>query len=287
MSAVKILVVEDERLFKRIINAAFKKQIEENQYKFDFAYNGREALEKIKVSRPDLMITDIKMPQIDGLELLARLNNQNIFIPTIIITAYANITNIREAMHQRAFDFLTKPFDIPSLQKSIEKVLDLSKKEANLSPVIISEDIVKQKKVRSTTILRLAKELPPLQKYKVVSKLIETFSLEQIEDLQFDLPSLATLAIEEEEEKERLEWEDREREEQGKVPLRLLQEGYFEERPTRKKLISGEVKEYGPYIYLRWKNPGDSKLHSWFLGKYEDITDPEVLKAVDEKLPRG
>lgn len=121
---IQILVVEDEQSFQKLLKQYFRHQIKEQKYQFIFAENGREALKEILDRQQiDLAIVDIKMPQIDGLELLTILNYINIKIDTIVISAYGDMEKIRKAMHEGAFDFLTKPFDLEDLEKAIENNL--------------------------------------------------------------------------------------------------------------------------------------------------------------------
>jgi DNA-binding NtrC family response regulator len=122
--STQILVVEDEQSFQKMLKQYFRHQIKERKYKFIFAENGKEALKEIvNNSQIDLMIVDIKMPQIDGLELLTILSYMNIKIDTIIISAYGDMDKIRKAMNEGAFDFLMKPFDLELLEKAIENNL--------------------------------------------------------------------------------------------------------------------------------------------------------------------
>jgi CheY-like chemotaxis protein len=289
MTCAKILICEDELVFHKIVKAWFKKHIQENLYEFIFATDGREALEKIDANKLDLLVTDLKMPYLDGLELLEQLNRKNIFIPTIVITAYENSDNLRAALRLRVYDFIKKPFEPSALEESIRNTLRLSKdlpSSDNLSQIKSNLGVKSKHKIRSSSILRLAKELPLEQRLEIVVELIETLNCEQIEELQYELPSILTLKREEQREDDFIDAEDVEREEKGLVSLRLLRDGYFEERINKQKLANGEIQEYGPYIYLRWVDSQNGKLRSKFLGKYEDITDSETLKAIQRKLPR-
>ena len=89
-----------------------------------FAHNGVEALEKLK-EHPDLdmVVTDLNMPEMDGLTLLSRLNQIDIRLKTVVISAYGDMRNIRNAVNFGAFDFLTKPIDFQDLEITINKTL--------------------------------------------------------------------------------------------------------------------------------------------------------------------
>lgn len=229
------------------------------------------------------------MPYMNGLELIEQLNRRNLFIPTIVITAYENSDNIKAALRLRVYDFIKKPFEPSTLEESIKATLKLSKNLTNsedLSQIKSTLGVKSENKIRSATLLRLAKQLSSEQKYKFTLELIETLDADQIEDLQYELPSILTLKEEEREEEEDLDFVDKEREEKGLISLRLLRDGYFEERINKQKLANGQVQEYGPYIYLRWVDPDNGKLRSKFLGKYEDINDPDTISAIHRKLPR-
>jgi sigma-B regulation protein RsbU (phosphoserine phosphatase) len=121
---VKILVVDDEPDLQIVIRQIFSKKIRENQYQFAFAHNGVEALEKLKQNGGfDLVLSDINMPQMDGLTLLAKLNETNDLLKTVMVSAYGDMKNIRTAMNRGAHDFVTKPIDFQDLEITITKTL--------------------------------------------------------------------------------------------------------------------------------------------------------------------
>lgn len=120
----KILVVDDEPDLEILIRQKFKKQIRQQELQFIFVHNGVEALLKIQAEPDiDIVLTDINMPEMDGLTLLTKLNEQNSLIKAIIISAYGDIENIRIAMNRGAFDFLTKPIDFQDLEITTNKTL--------------------------------------------------------------------------------------------------------------------------------------------------------------------
>jgi len=120
----KILVVDDEEDLKVLIKQRFRQKIRQNEYDFVFAENGRHALEQI-LANPDvdLVLSDINMPEMDGLTLLSRLNEQNSLLKSVIVSAYGDMENIRTAMNRGAFDFITKPIDFKDLEITIEKTI--------------------------------------------------------------------------------------------------------------------------------------------------------------------
>lgn len=124
MTTTKILVADDEPDLESLIKQKFRKQIREEVYQFVFAFNGRDALEKIK-QNPDLdiVLSDINMPEMDGLTLLAELKSMHPLLKTVIISAYGDMSNIRTAMNKGAFDFITKPVNFEDLELTIEKTI--------------------------------------------------------------------------------------------------------------------------------------------------------------------
>src|SRR5919199_5836419 len=122
--AAKILVVDDEPDIEPLIRQKFRKKIRQNELLFIFARNGAEALKKLQ-AQPDIdvVLTDLNMPEMDGLTLLTKLNELNPIIKTIIISAYGDLEKIRAAMNRGAFDFLTKPLDLQDLEITLDKTL--------------------------------------------------------------------------------------------------------------------------------------------------------------------
>ncbi len=120
----KILVADDEIDLEMLIKQKFRKQIRENKYEFVFALNGNEALEKIQAD-PEIAIvlSDINMPELDGLNLLTKITASNPLIKTVMVSAYGDMDNIRTAMNRGAFDFVIKPVNFEDLELTIEKTL--------------------------------------------------------------------------------------------------------------------------------------------------------------------
>jgi adenylate cyclase len=120
----KILVVDDEPDLEILIKQKFRQKIRQNEYEFVFACNGLDALEKLKVNNDiDLVLSDINMPEMDGLTLLSKLGEQNGLLKSVIVSAYGDMENIRVAMNRGAFDFITKPIDFNDLEITIEKTI--------------------------------------------------------------------------------------------------------------------------------------------------------------------
>jgi len=120
----KILVADDEADLEMLIKQKFRQKIREQHYEFIFAVNGKDALEKIQ-QNPDIAIvlSDINMPEMDGLTLLSRLNESSPLIKSVIVSAYGDMENIRVAMNRGAFDFITKPINFDDLSLTMEKTI--------------------------------------------------------------------------------------------------------------------------------------------------------------------
>jgi adenylate cyclase len=120
----KILVADDEIDLEMLIKQKFRQKIREQQYEFVFAVNGRDALEKIQ-QHPDIdiVLSDINMPEMDGLTLLSRLSESSPLIKSVIVSAYGDMENIRTAMNRGAFDFITKPINFEDLSLTMEKTI--------------------------------------------------------------------------------------------------------------------------------------------------------------------
>ncbi len=120
----KILVADDETDLEMLIKQKFRQKIREQQYEFIFAVNGNDALEKI-VQHPDvdIVLSDINMPEMDGLTLLSRLSESSPLIKAVIVSAYGDMDNIRTAMNRGAFDFITKPINFEDLSLTMEKTI--------------------------------------------------------------------------------------------------------------------------------------------------------------------
>ena len=120
----KILVVDDEPDLEALIVRKFRKQIREGTLGFLFAHDGVEALSRLAENGDvDMVLSDINMPRMDGLSLLAKLQEAEDKLSTVIVSAYGDMANIRTAMNRGAFDFVTKPIDFTDLETTITKTM--------------------------------------------------------------------------------------------------------------------------------------------------------------------
>ncbi len=120
----KILVVDDEPDLEPLMLQRMRRDIRSGKYTFVFAQNGIEALEKLNEDEDiDMVLSDINMPQMDGLTLLQQIPEVDPNIRSVIISAYGDMQNIRTAMNRGAFDFVTKPLDFEDLKVTIARTL--------------------------------------------------------------------------------------------------------------------------------------------------------------------
>lgn len=150
---IKILIVDDETDLEILIRQKFRKKIREQHYEFFFAVNGFDALEKMQ-ENPDveIVLSDINMPEMDGLTLLTKINETNPLIKTVMVSAYGDMQNIRKAMNRGAFDFVTKPVDFDDLELTMEKTIQhvtliretlKAIKENNILRMYVDENVLK------------------------------------------------------------------------------------------------------------------------------------------------
>ena len=102
-----VLIVDDEKNYPPIIAAV----LEEEGYGTLTANSGMEALEVLKNSDVDLVVTDMKMPGMDGMQLLENVKAQDVYLPVIMMTAYGTVEKAVEAMQKGAYNYILKPFD--------------------------------------------------------------------------------------------------------------------------------------------------------------------------------
>lgn len=116
----KILLIEDDHKIRAIL----KEILQEKDHDVDEAADGAEGYKKLEQAIYDLCICDIKMPKMDGLEVLDKAKNEGITTNFVIISAHGNIDVAVEAVKKGAFDFLQKPFDLGRLEITLRNALD-------------------------------------------------------------------------------------------------------------------------------------------------------------------
>lgn len=114
-----ILVVDDEEAVLKL----FQKILINKKYTVLTANNGKVALEHIKMEKPNLVVLDLKLPDMSGIDVLRQIKRINKNIEVIIITGYGAVKTARAAMRLGAYDYITKPFDNDYIKTLIEDAL--------------------------------------------------------------------------------------------------------------------------------------------------------------------
>ncbi len=129
----QILVVDDELNIRRVLAALLKR----DGHNVRTAADGGEAMAELKLRPFDVVITDLKMPRVDGLQLLSHVNEHYPDTPVIIITAHGTIGGAVDALKSGAFDYITKPYEQESLKRAVDKATRTrALNEVNLHPQV-------------------------------------------------------------------------------------------------------------------------------------------------------
>ncbi len=115
-----LLIVDDEQSYRQLLSLVF----EGDNHTIRTASNGREALEVLEIFAADIIISDVKMPDMNGIELLRAAREQFPDIGVVLMTAFASVETAREAFKLGADDFITKPFDVDELKAIVKKTLE-------------------------------------------------------------------------------------------------------------------------------------------------------------------
>ena len=157
----KILAVDDSSTV-----IAHLKSLLEDSYTIKPAYNGEEGLKLVKSFKPDLILLDVMMPGISGIEVLRRLskNKQLPFTPVIMITAETDENIVKEVLEAGAYDYIKKPFSEVELKARINSALQLSYfikllKETNEDLLIAKEAAESANRVKNTFLANMSHEL--------------------------------------------------------------------------------------------------------------------------------
>lgn len=137
---LKILIIDDDPSIRNMLSIVLKKQ----GYEVSAAHNGENAMDFLKKGAFDLVISDIKMPDISGIELLKKIKTLNSGIPVIMITAYASANDAVEAMKLGAEDYITKPFNLDELKIIIERAI--YKREMEKENILLKDRLTEKEK---------------------------------------------------------------------------------------------------------------------------------------------
>ena len=124
-----ILLVDDDREFAK----AMKRMFEKSGYGITIAFDGGEALELLSHETFDLIISDLRMPNVDGAELMTELSRQKIDIPIVFLTAFGEVESYMDVMNLGAFEYLHKPVRKKEILGVVERALEHRKKQGQLS----------------------------------------------------------------------------------------------------------------------------------------------------------
>ena len=159
----KILIIEDEEPIRRVLVRILSD--EDSGFEIQEASDGKKGIDLIKKESFDLVLCDIKMPKIDGIELLQRTRKTNTSLPFIMLTGHGNIETAVESMKLGAYDFISKPPDLSRLINSVRNALE--KKE-----LVTENKILRQKVAKKYEII--GKSKPIMEVHSMVDKVAKT-----------------------------------------------------------------------------------------------------------------
>jgi len=159
----KILIIEDEEPIRRVLVRILTE--EDSSFEIKEASDGKKGLDLIKNESFDLVLCDIKMPKVDGIELLQRTRKTNLTLPFIMLTGHGNIETAVESMKLGAYDFISKPPDLNRLINSVRNALE--KKE-----LVTENKILRQKVAKKYEIIGNSKSI--MEIHAVIDKVAQT-----------------------------------------------------------------------------------------------------------------
>ncbi len=178
---MKVLVVDDDEQLRLALSSTLKHL----SHECILAQNANEALSLLKKEQFDLILSDLKMPKVSGIELLKRIKEKNISIPFVIMTAFGTIETAVEAIKLGAFDFIVKPFNKDTIEKIISLSSNYNAFQTIQETIEDSEFVFKSQKMQET--LELVKKVAKTDATvllsgetgtgkEVIAKLINKFS---------------------------------------------------------------------------------------------------------------
>ena len=159
----KILIIEDEEPIRRVLVRILTE--EDSNFEIQEASDGKKGLDLIKKDSFDLVLCDIKMPKVDGIELLQRTRKTNLTLPFIMLTGHGNIETAVESMKLGAYDFISKPPDLNRLINSVRNALE--KKE-----LVTENKLLRQKVAKKYEIIGNSKSI--MEIHEVIDKVAQT-----------------------------------------------------------------------------------------------------------------
>ena len=159
----KILIIEDEEPIRRVLVRILSD--EDSSFEIQEASDGKKGIDLIKKESFDLVLCDIKMPKVDGIELLQRTRKTNTSLPFIMLTGHGNIETAVESMKLGAYDFISKPPDLNRLINSVRNALE--KKE-----LVTENKLLRQKVTKKHEIIGKSKSI--MEIHSMVDKVAKT-----------------------------------------------------------------------------------------------------------------
>ena len=129
----KIIIVDDEEIVLSLCSDA----LEDGGYHIDLANGSLEALEKIRKEYFDFILTDIRMPDMDGIELFKKAREINPTLGVIFMTGYANLNSAKDAIKEGAYDYIMKPFELNEIRQAVKNAI--SKRQTDTEKTLNSE----------------------------------------------------------------------------------------------------------------------------------------------------
>lgn len=118
----KILIVDDQLGVRRLLFETFR----EDQHEVEMASNGSEAVQLLKTFKPDLILMDMKMPGMNGIETLGKIRDLDREVGVIMMTAYGDAQNMEQAKDLGILYYMSKPFDLFDLRRRVREILQSS-----------------------------------------------------------------------------------------------------------------------------------------------------------------
>lgn len=162
----RILIIDDDDIVRDVLNA----YLSSTGFEVILASNGREGLDIAKQENLDLIITDLMMPQISGIEVLKELSIMNNPAPVIVITAYGTVQNAVEAMKLGAIDYITKPFNLEEFGIVVNRAIGISKLQKE--NILLKKQL--KKKYRFEGLIGDSAEMQKV--YEMIEKIADTES---------------------------------------------------------------------------------------------------------------
>ena len=157
---MRILLIEDEKISRITLNDTLKKA----KYKVTACATGLEGLEAFRNNAYDVVVTDLRLPKTDGLEILKEVKKSNASLPVIIMTAYASVETAVQALKLGAYDYLTKPFSPDELLSMLKRIRELRR--------ALDENVRLKKRIKSFEKRTFIGQSPAMHKLQNTIKMV-------------------------------------------------------------------------------------------------------------------